>query len=123
MREGVEEEVKEYNPKKTSLSIYFTVRRFLLNVHCIGCLTLCVFVIMHMITLFEDHSGPSFFFAWIAIAYGVYLSIAGIILRVNWWRNVPLMKKARRIARRIHLQVIIAIIALIALNLHLSWDD
>ena len=109
--------------KKTSRSIYFWIRRLLLNIHCIGCLLLCGFVILHMISLFEDHSGPNFFFAWIAISYGTYLAIAGLILRVNWWKKSPRIKKARRIARGIHTQVIIAIIALIALNLHLAWAD
>ncbi len=121
--EGGDEELTKYKSKKTSLSIYFTIRRFLLNVHCIGCLILCGFVIIHLISLFEDHSGPNFFFAWIAISYGTYLSIAGILVRVNWWRKALLMKKARRIARGIHTQVIIALIALIALNLHLAWAD
>ncbi len=122
----VEEEndgVRIYNPKKLSKSIYFTIRRVLLNIHCIGCLMLCIFVILHMISLFEDHNGPNFFFAWTAMAYGVYLSLAGLILRINWWKKAPLMKNARRIARGIHIQIIIAIVALIALNLHLSWVD
>ena len=121
INEEEREKLKEYNAKKTSKSIYFTVRKFLLNVHCIGCLTLCGFVILHMISLFEDHSGPNFFFAWLAISYGVYLSITGLILRVKWWRSAPLMKKAKRISRGIHRQVIIAILALLALNIHLNW--
>ncbi|MHA1975904.1 MAG: hypothetical protein ACW98F_08635 [Candidatus Hodarchaeales archaeon] len=123
MRETGAEELKVSSAKKASSSFYFTIRRFLLNLHCIGCLLLCGFVILHMISLFEDHSGANFILPWIAISYGTYLSITGLIVRVKWWKKSPLMKKARRIARGIHTQVIIALIALIALNLHLASPD
>ncbi|MHA1168190.1 MAG: hypothetical protein ACTSP4_09380 [Candidatus Hodarchaeales archaeon] len=113
------EQLKTEEPadvKKASQKLYFRIRRYLLNIHCIGAILACIVIVTHLITLFVGHNGLSFFFAWIAILSGIYLTVDGILLRFRWKAHDRLSRKTTRIARAIHLQIIVTSVAAISMG-------
>ncbi len=108
--------------KRTS-SLYFQMRKALINLHSIGGILGCIAVVFHMIGLFPYHEGFSFFFSWIAMLSGIYLASAGILLRFRYKRHILFTQKTSKIARAIHLQLIITLIGALAIAFHLSFGD
>ncbi len=106
---------------KKSRNLYFLIRRILINLHTIGGISACILVVLHMIGLFPEHDGMSFFFSWISMLSGIYLSIAGILLRFRFKSHLPLTKRTSKIGRAIHLQLIITSIGALFIILHLAF--
>ncbi len=105
---------------KESRNSYFLIRKLLINVHTIGGISACLLVILHMMGLFPNHDGLSFFFSWIAMLSGIYLASAGILLRFRFKSHLPITQRTSKIGRAIHLQLIITLIGALGIVLHLA---
>ena len=107
---------------KKSRNLYFQIRRILINFHSIGGISACITAVLHLFGLFPIHDGMSFFFSWIAVLSGIYLSSAGLLLRFRFKSHLPITKRTSKIGRAIHLQVIITLIGVLSIAFHLSFS-
>ncbi|WP_455141900.1 hypothetical protein [Candidatus Hodarchaeum mangrovi] len=114
---------KEKEISKLSKSYYFKIKSIFLNIHCIGCIISVCLVFLHMYGLFSNHNGISFLFAWIGLLSGIYISLTGLIMRFPWKKEARIIRRFKRISRMIHLQLFIAILGIILIQIHTSFAD